>query len=554
MAIKGNLRLTDIQIKEKFKLLQEKQELPTSVRELAAILKTSENRLYKVLGKPIPGFDRSISAISDDQLLKALILYSQTHKKQTWTINRFSKEMGVKPSRVYPILEANKNLLESQPAFSVLRAASFETPLRNKNVNTINKMIKILRTHENPISPNLDNKQLYCEVCRASNFGSYSPEIILNIDHIYGKSYNNVEHLRVICRNCHCLTLNNRRRLVYIPNDFISNPPHDKTSINYQTENILKKLESIQPFVKRLEKQQPLSKTTLSVLEIQRKVEKTSKNNDIIDLLISQKVKNAECECCSAKTWLNLNISPFLELHHKNGNSKDQSLKNLEILCANCHNGMHFNIPTLTVSKTNTYKSSNNKKFSNIFLLIKEEKRLFLEHVQKNKKLNKKPLKGWSGWEQSLDIRKVFAILNSKNKPPHIAQCARLISVHEEKFIRIATALWPNKLSAAKQKKSTLWLGDIETARKAKIVYDVIIVQKQTNRSALVCTLGSDNNISSKTWITLENFLKENYYVKNNLNPFDFIFEINSLKIPTLIPQHEKKKKNKLISFCLFFF
>lgn len=51
--------------------------------------------------------------------------------------------------------------------------------------------------------------------------------------------------------------------------------------------------------------------------------------------LIIEGIKKNECDMCGITLWNNLPIS--LELHHKNGNSSDHNLKNLTILCPNCH-------------------------------------------------------------------------------------------------------------------------------------------------------------------------------------------------------------------------
>ena len=51
--------------------------------------------------------------------------------------------------------------------------------------------------------------------------------------------------------------------------------------------------------------------------------------------LLKEKVKKHQCENCNLTEWLNNPIP--LELHHKNGNSYDNSLENLMLLCPNCH-------------------------------------------------------------------------------------------------------------------------------------------------------------------------------------------------------------------------
>lgn len=51
--------------------------------------------------------------------------------------------------------------------------------------------------------------------------------------------------------------------------------------------------------------------------------------------LIEEGYKERKCECCGRTEW---NGQPIpLELHHKDGNSYNHSLENLQILCLNCH-------------------------------------------------------------------------------------------------------------------------------------------------------------------------------------------------------------------------
>lgn len=46
-------------------------------------------------------------------------------------------------------------------------------------------------------------------------------------------------------------------------------------------------------------------------------------------------LKERKCEICGLKSWMDKDIP--LELHHKNGNSYDNSWDNLQIICPNCH-------------------------------------------------------------------------------------------------------------------------------------------------------------------------------------------------------------------------
>ncbi len=46
-------------------------------------------------------------------------------------------------------------------------------------------------------------------------------------------------------------------------------------------------------------------------------------------------MKPLKCEVCGLERWNGVNIP--LELHHVNGNNKDNSFDNLKLLCPNCH-------------------------------------------------------------------------------------------------------------------------------------------------------------------------------------------------------------------------
>ena len=51
--------------------------------------------------------------------------------------------------------------------------------------------------------------------------------------------------------------------------------------------------------------------------------------------ILKENIKPYMCEKCGLRKW-NGKIIP-LELHHINGNNKDNSLSNLQLLCPNCH-------------------------------------------------------------------------------------------------------------------------------------------------------------------------------------------------------------------------
>mgnify|MGYP001187265809 CR=1 FL=1 len=51
--------------------------------------------------------------------------------------------------------------------------------------------------------------------------------------------------------------------------------------------------------------------------------------------LLSSGIKEHKCEKCCLTHWLNRPIP--LEIHHKDGNRKNNLLDNIELLCPNCH-------------------------------------------------------------------------------------------------------------------------------------------------------------------------------------------------------------------------
>lgn len=55
----------------------------------------------------------------------------------------------------------------------------------------------------------------------------------------------------------------------------------------------------------------------------------------ILKRIVKFRIKPYVCECCGLSSWNNKPIS--LELHHKDGNRRNNKLSNLEILCPNCH-------------------------------------------------------------------------------------------------------------------------------------------------------------------------------------------------------------------------
>ena len=58
-------------------------------------------------------------------------------------------------------------------------------------------------------------------------------------------------------------------------------------------------------------------------------------NSRIRGKLFKEGYKERKCECCGRTTWQGKPIP--LELHHIDGNPKNNTLINFQILCPNCH-------------------------------------------------------------------------------------------------------------------------------------------------------------------------------------------------------------------------
>ena len=59
------------------------------------------------------------------------------------------------------------------------------------------------------------------------------------------------------------------------------------------------------------------------------------KKNGITTLKPLIKLRGRKCECCGLTEWLGQEIN--LEIHHIDGNRKNNCLENLQLLCPNCH-------------------------------------------------------------------------------------------------------------------------------------------------------------------------------------------------------------------------
>lgn len=88
----------------------------------------------------------------------------------------------------------------------------------------------------------------------------------------------------------------------------------------------------------------------------------TMKPSRILKKLIEYNLKEYKCEECGISKWNNKEIT--LELHHIDGNNKNNKLNNFKILCPNCHSQTeNFRYKN---KKQNNEKEHKNKNRKNI--------------------------------------------------------------------------------------------------------------------------------------------------------------------------------------------
>lgn len=185
-----------------------------------------------------------------------------------------------------------------------------------------------------------------CWRCGINNYRGYPVWPILTVDHVRGRESNDYGNKRLLCPNCHSQTLTR------------FGSPHQQEAvrsmvgpINVHRDNFMTCMEDVPRTRDNVVKLNKVfntnsavtasSKIKLKALLASPAILRGDKTARIGPLLIASGEKKPVCNLCHVTTWNNIPIGFFLQLHHINGDRKNNELSNLELLCPNCHSLKH---------------------------------------------------------------------------------------------------------------------------------------------------------------------------------------------------------------------
>lgn len=90
----------------------------------------------------------------------------------------------------------------------------------------------------------------------------------------------------------------------------------------------------------------------------------TYSKSRLLPKLLRYRYKEYQCERCHAKDWLGDHI--VLHVHHINGIDNDNRIENLTILCANCHNQVHY-LKSLEIKRSKGKKIKEKLKYKEAY-------------------------------------------------------------------------------------------------------------------------------------------------------------------------------------------
>lgn len=128
----------------------------------------------------------------------------------------------------------------------------------------------------------------------------------------------------------------------------------------------------------------------------------TNKVSHTVLVLRLKELREWKCDCCGISEWMGKPIS--LEIHHIDGDTLNNSLDNLQILCPNCH------------SQTDNWRSRNQRGYSKTSKKISDEQ--LIEAVNKcgsiNEALSSLGLAGGANYQRVYKLLEQLKHSNNK--------------------------------------------------------------------------------------------------------------------------------------------
>lgn len=371
------------------------------------------------------------------------------------------------------------------------------------------KKINLIHNHNFPN----ETGDIKCQCCKLKSWKEVGLICIAQVDHIDGSKHNdNLSNLRILCPNCHSQTITHSRTLV------------QETSEAASTANLIPAGNV------------PVTEAKLSSLMASQTCNESAFKHDLNDIitnkvafprtarlvkrLFANHLKQPKCEGCGIISWRNNPIFYYLHGHHADGNINNNSLKNLKVLCPNCHICEH-RLPLFVVGNKsiesidntgkkltrNTNQSQNMEQGDTIVINHQLQSPGFKMLVTETRTVT--AVHGYNpNSERAIQIKE---ILQNPNRPISMTACAQKLNIPFVTFKRMARSLYPD-----------LWAPDPGSSRRCDDRLPEIQVQIQQIKDALVYN-GYSYNSSLVHCMTYHQMPKKRFmtlYKKYNLSPF----------------------------------
>jgi hypothetical protein len=428
-------------------------DFPRNRKNLAKYLKTTEPRLRRLFTRGIPGLPPRLILVDAEIILNKAIDYIKITENPS--LGSFCKIYGFSKRSVKKAVSDDiyKKLLSK----SYLNSALKKTPVGSASAKRLNKLLKILEYHTNQqritkgfLPLKIKDISLQCQICGVNSDTDKNIERILTIDHVFGRKFNKIKFLRVICACCHRFTFNHKRSNLSIPVCYISEPPingYDITKINHCVGG------SLPPEFKKYINYRlgrmglSNSNTTLENVKPWKNIKPGNNTGKFLESLISTKTKKPLCELCNKTYHCGVSNISFLELHHKDGDFRNNELTNIMILCANCHMTQHV-LPALVQRGNDGWYSLNKFIYRNANQVYEheakwaEQNHFLLDQIGKSDSPEVRLVQ--KGDPRTYDFRLIYALLTNVDRPRSMNACAKFLKISKDRFKKTVFTFWPS--------------------------------------------------------------------------------------------------------------